>query len=143
MRRKSAARISGLLLLLTVVAGVLAGCEGNIVLPGGTRASWRYVEDGWGGLATGAPRFSGRLLLLPLRLGIHPSERVDSGICIASLRARVRGTWIVVRLHKGICGQGSVTNFEATLPRPTAGLYTVVYDDMLAGYPRIGEVRVP
>jgi hypothetical protein len=139
MRQASAVRIVGLVLLLVL----FAGCEGNVLLPGGTRASWRYVEDGWGGLATGAPRFSGRLLLLPIRLGIHPAERVDSAICIASLRAKVRGTWIVVRLHKGLCGQGSVTKLETALPRPTAGLYTVVYDDMLAGYPRIGEVRVP
>lgn len=128
---------------VVVLFAVIAGCEEDIARPGGIRASWRYVEDGWGGLAAGEPRIAGGSVTLPLELGIHPKQRVDSAICIAALSASVKHARIVVHLHKGICGSGSVTVYEATFPRPAAGTYPVVYDDLLAGFPKIGEVRIP
>jgi hypothetical protein len=127
---------------VVVLFAVLVGCE-DVARPNGIRASWRYVEDGWGGLAAGEPRIAGNSVTLPLKLGVHPTKRVDSVICIASLSASVKRARIVVHLHKGICGNGSVTVYEATFPRPAAGTYPVVYDDLRAGFPKIGEVRIP
>ncbi len=142
MRGKSAA-----IFVIVLAIGIAAsGCwerAEDLAAPGGVRASWKYVEDAWGGLAAGEPRISAGGVTLPLRLGVHESKRTDSALCITDLGAGVKRHRIVVHLHKGICGVRSVTTYAATFPHPEAGTYPVVYDDLLAGFPKIGEVRIP
>jgi len=138
-----AARASALVLGILV-----AGCRREadaLLAPGGAPATWRYVEDRWGGLAAGEPQVTETSLTLPLRLGLHETQHVDSAICVTGIAARTQRSRIVVRLNRGICGQGAAVPYphRATLPRPAQGTYAVVYDDLLAGYPKIGEARIP
>lgn len=131
-----------------ILSAILAGCQREssaLLAKGGAPASWRSVEDGWGGLAAGQPKIARDSVTLPLRLGVHETKRVDSAICVTALFAEVKGGRIVVHLHRGLCGSGSVVPYPhaANFPRPAAGTYRVVYSDLFAGYPQIGEVRIP
>jgi len=131
------------LVVLAVLTGACRRNDAALLAPGGAPAPWSYVEDAWGGLAAGEPTIAAGTVTLPLLLGVHERKRVDSAICIKKISARVDGSRILVQLNQGICGEGSVTKYEATFPRPAAGTYPVAYDDLLAGHPKIGEVRIP
>jgi|GEM_PF-2108826 len=113
-------------------------------------ATWSYVEKGWGGVAVEKPTVEAGRVSLPLRLGVHPAERVDSAICIRRVTGRVEDGRIAVRIDKRICqgGPGSKTAAEGAedltvhVAKPAPGKYAVVYDDASAGFPKIGEVEV-
>jgi hypothetical protein len=113
-------------------------------------ATWSYVEKGWGGVALGTPTIAADRMDLPLRLGVHPAERVDSAICVRRVSGHVEKDRIVVRVYKRICrgGPGSKTAAEGArdltvhLGKPLPGKYAVVYNDASAGFPKIGEVEV-
>jgi len=115
-----------------------------------TLATWSYVEKGWGGVALGSPTVEANRVSLPLNLGVHPPERIDSAICISRVSGHVENGRIAVRIYKRICkgGPGSKTAAEGAedltvhVGKPAPGRYAVVYDDASAGFPKIGEVEV-
>ncbi|HVT15579.1 MAG TPA: hypothetical protein VHQ90_05270 [Thermoanaerobaculia bacterium] len=105
-------------------------------------ASWAYVEDAWGGMALGKVITSDSHIALALTLGVHDVKRVDSGICVQGAAGTVRSSRLLVRLNRSVCGSGSMVNIIVRVAKPRPGIYAVVYDDEVARYPRLGEVRV-
>ena len=140
---------------LTLAAILLAplvsvSCSRAVTWGSTTPASWSYVEKSWGGIALGNPTIEADRVDLPFRLGVHEVERVDSGICIRRLTGRFDKGRAIVRFDKYICEgshrttpiEQSAKDFVARLDKPAPGKYDVVYDDVSAGFPKLGEVEV-
>jgi hypothetical protein len=136
--------------ILLFLALALASCEQGMTLTSTVPATWAYVERNWGGVAVENPAVEAGRVSLPLRLGVHAAEGVDSAICVSRVAGRVDDGRIAVRVDKRICqgGPSSTTAAEAAegltvhLAKPAPGKYVVVYDDASAGFPKIGEVEV-
>lgn len=106
-------------------------------------ATWGYVNDAWGGLEVGSPVVTAGQVDLPLTLMVHAVKQVDSGVCTDAIVARVDGTRVIIGLKRGVCGEGSLTDYTAHFSVPPAGRYDVVYDDAQAGFPSLGEITIP
>jgi hypothetical protein len=131
------------LVLLAIIASFPVGCGSAVSWFTSERASWQYVEDAWGGLKVPESRVWEGQLWLVLRLNVHPTTRMDSGICMRSAVARVSGEQIFVRLNKSVCHDRQPQPAEVSMSLPRAGGYAVVYDDEAAGFPEVGRVTVP
>lgn len=114
-------------------------------------ASWAYVEDSWGGLALSKVTTSDGNIGLVVTMGVHDVKTINSGICIKKVTGEVRGSRVLLRFERSLCGPGLISpypappktpSFAVRVAKPHPGLYTVVYDDEAARYPRLGEVRV-
>jgi hypothetical protein len=145
MRSNRHARTAWRTALAAVVWAQCAGCHRAVTLVTTERASWSYVEEAWGGLQVSDSAVEDGRLRLRLRSHVHAVTRVDSGICVRAVSARVDETRVLVRLDKAVCdpkGPPPPSN-EVSIASPPAGTYAVLYDDAAAGFPRLGQARVP
>jgi hypothetical protein len=131
--------------LAAVVWAQCAACNRAVTLVTTERAAWSYVEEAWGGLDVPESRVEDGRLRLRLRFHVHPVARVDSGICVRAVAARVDGTRVLVRLDKSVCDPKGATQSsdEVSIAVPPAGTYELRYDDAGAGFPRLGQAQVP
>jgi hypothetical protein len=133
-------RTSCLLVVLVLLAAL--GCSRAVTWATTERATWSYVREAWGGVLLGSPIHTGAELRLPFNLDVKSAKRMDSGVCVCGVRARLDGTRIVVAFYKCVCGPGATGDLTAMIARPRAGAYSVVYDDKEAGYPVIGSIQI-
>lgn len=106
------------------------------------RATWQYVEEAWGGVEVPESHLENGALRLVLRFHVHPTTRMDSGICVRRASARIAEGRILVGLQKCLCSGRHSRPIEVSLRAPSAGVYEVAYDDREAGLPRLGQVQV-
>jgi hypothetical protein len=119
------------------------GCARVVTAVTSEPPPWSYVEDGWGGVRLGAPEIVSGVASLPFTFHAHDVKRMDSGTCLHGASTRLDGPRIVLRLDKCVCGPGTLSDMRVALPVLTKGTYAVVYDDATAGFPLLGEIRVP
>jgi hypothetical protein len=129
--------------ILLALASV--SCDRALTVASTTPAPWTYVEDAWGGIASGSPTIESDRMALPVRFDVHPVKRQDSAICIRRVNGRVDGGRVIVRVDKCLCSSGTTgkgPELIARFAKPVPGKYMVVYDDARAGFPKIGEIEV-
>jgi hypothetical protein len=136
VRRGSATALT-ILGLLSVLA-----CGRAVTWMSTERAPWSYVREAWGGIIVRTAEPSGTQLRLTFELDVKSAKRVDSGICVCGIQARLDGTQIVVGFSKCVCGSGTMEALAVAAPRPRPGAHTVVYDERTAGYPVIASIKV-
>jgi hypothetical protein len=138
--------------VLAVVLACCCGCERTLSQVTSVPATWAYVEDSWGGVALGKVSTSASDIALTLTIGVHEVKSVNSGICVKEAAGEVRGSRLLVRFERSLCGPGTISpypagakqtvGFNVRVAKPRPGIYTVFYDDEVARYPRLGEVQV-
>jgi hypothetical protein len=128
-----------------MMAALAAGCErvAQRVVPRvtATKADWAFVDSSWGGTKLQSAAATNRDLTITLALGVHPPTRIDSAICTRGVNVRQDGSRIVLSIDRSVCGDGPHP-LTATIAKPAAGTYDVVYDDASAGFPRVGRLTI-
>lgn len=129
--------------ILLALASV--SCNRMVVWASTEPASWLYVDEAWGGIATENPAIESDRVALPIRFDVHAVKRVDSAICIRRVNGRVDEGRVIVGVDKCLCSSGTTgkgPELVARFVKPASGRYAVVYDDAGAGFPKIGEIEV-
>jgi hypothetical protein len=117
---------------------VITGCTGVLVWASKEDASWLYVRQHCHGITIGPASVTQTGLSFPI--DVH--DFVNSSICIYDARMRLTDKRILVSLRHGLCSGSTPPLLVASLPKPAAGEYAIVYDDPVADFPVIGRAHV-
>jgi len=128
--------------LATLAMALSVSCDRVLVWGTTEPAPWSYVEDAWGGMAVSNATVTSDQVLVDFAFNQHAVKREDSAICVRRVVGQARASRIYVRVDRCLCGPGATKELRATFPKPRSGSYQVVYDDLSAKYPELGEVHI-